>query len=70
MKGRISALICTAALMFTVGCPISAYADSNSSVSEEKIVSQDANPNTGAMTLGMVSVALAGAVVVVFKKRK
>lgn len=56
--------------MFTVGCPVTAYADSNSSVSEEKIINQDANPNTGAMTLGMVSVALAGAVVVVFKKRK
>lgn len=69
MKRKISAWLCTAALVFTIGCPVWVSAD-NSSVSEEKIVNQDANPNTGAMTLGTVSVALAGAVIVVFKKRK
>ena len=72
MKKRLMAMICSAAILCSAAMPAWAESESTSeNVSGEKaVVSSEANPNTGAMTLATVSVALAGCVVLIFKKRK
>lgn len=67
-KKLISLLFCT---MMLCSSALPVLADESTSESGEKtVISENTNPNTGAVTLGTVSVALAGCVVVVFKKRK
>ncbi|MBQ8966556.1 NPXTG-anchored protein [Ruminococcus sp.] len=71
MKKRLTALLCTALLLCAGAAPAWAESADSSDVSGEKAaVSQETNPNTGAVTLGTVSVALAGCAVLVCKKRK
>ena len=71
MKKKMAAMLLSAALLCT-GTVGTAWADStdNAGTGEKAVVAQDTNPNTGAVTLATVSVALAGCVVLVFKKRK
>lgn len=45
-------------------------ADTESVSGEKAVTNHETNPNTGAVTLATVSVALAGGVILVFKKRK
>ena len=73
MKKKLITVLCCIAMMFSAAVP--AWADSEGTVSaastsEKAVTSNDTNPNTGVVTLATVSVALAGCVVVVFKKRK
>ena len=72
MKNKLTALICAAVMMFPAALPVLAESESTASASGEKAVTapDNTNPNTGVVTLASVSVALAGCVVVVFKKRK
>ncbi|MBQ9543470.1 NPXTG-anchored protein [Ruminococcus sp.] len=71
MKKRISAFVISFALL--VGGALTASAESaaeSEKGGEKAVVTAQENPNTGAVTLGTVSVALAGCVVLVCKKRK
>lgn len=74
MKKRISEAVL--ALLAISMLSIPAYADSAEKPSEEKVnkktvvTDESTNPNTGAVTLAGVSVALAGAAVIVSKKKK
>ena len=71
MKKRITAFILSAALVCGAAVPAFAQDDDGSDNSAQKAVaSQQENPETGAVTLGTVSVALAGCAVLVCKKRK
>ncbi|MBO4867574.1 MAG: NPXTG-anchored protein [Ruminococcus sp.] len=69
MKKKLISLLCCTMMLCTAAVPV--LADENTSDAGEKtVISEDTNPNTGTVTLGTVSVALAGCVVLVFKKRK
>ena len=69
MKKKLVSLMCCTLMLCSAALPV--WAEENTADAGEKAVTgQDANPNTGAVTLGTVSGALAGCVVVVFKKRK
>ena len=57
--------------MMLCSAAVPVQADTNTSEAGKKtVISENTNPNTGTVTLGTVSVALAGCVVLVFKKRK
>ena len=71
MKKKLLAILCSAAMMFSCALPALAETQNTESAGGEKAVtSHEANPSTGAVTLATVSVALAGCVVLVCKKRK
>ncbi|SEK76298.1 NPXTG-anchored protein [Ruminococcus albus] len=69
MRKKLISLLCCTMMLCSAAVPV--QADENTSDAGEKtVISEDTNPNTGTVTLGTVSVALAGCVVLVFKKRK
>lgn len=74
MKRIISEALSAIMILSMLATPV--YADSAKTSDEEKgnkknVVKDDtANPNTGAVTLAGVSVVLAGAAVIVCKKKK
>lgn len=71
MKKKLLAVLFSASVLFTTAMPAWAESAATESVSGEKAVTNhETNPNTGAVTLATVSVALAGGVILVFKKRK
>lgn len=69
MKKKLVSLLCCTMMLCSASVPV--WADENTENAGEKAVTgQNINPDTGAATLATVSIALAGCVAVVFKKRK
>lgn len=68
-KRRLMAFVLGAALTFGAAAPV--YADGGETDNKTvTTVNDNANPSTGAYTLAGVTVILAGAAAVVFKKKK
>lgn len=69
---KFFSLVCAAAIGISMlAAPVYADSDEQSKFNEKTVVTNDgANPNTGAVTLAGVSVVLAGAAVIISKKKK
>ncbi|MBR1864590.1 MAG: NPXTG-anchored protein [Ruminococcus sp.] len=63
-------LAAAAAAVSMAAVPVPAFADGGGEKTVSSVSDNNVNPSTGAFTLAGVSVILAGASVIVFKKRK
>lgn len=72
MKKIFSEALSALMILNMLAAPVYAASDTDEAKGNKKTVVTDdtANPNTGAVTLAGVSVALAGAAIIVSKKKK